>query len=180
MILSTKKVRMLEEGHIWACVHEGCNRPAEFKDLDSEYAACVEHTAIEDLDPECPKNQTLLANVPVSRMAAFPEIEKFSDLFGKRSLNKERGARGLWISLPVGCVVKGGTAEAKDILADFIMENLVYGDEAGQSLDKFYYVQVVQRDDIAVIHIKYQQILGTRLIGMVPWESVVEFFGERT
>lgn len=180
MILSTKKVRMLEEGQIWECVHEGCHRPAEFKDLDSEHATCVEHTILEDLDPECDKNKTLLAHQIVSRLTVFPWIEKFSDLFGQRVPNKERGARGLWVSLPIGSVVKGGTAEAKDVLTDFILENMVYGDVAGQSLDQFYYIQVVQHADIAVIHIKYQQILGTRALGMVPWESVVEFFGERT
>lgn len=177
MILSEINLRPLPDNQVYVCCGEGCNSPATFKDAHGSMAFCNEHTLLEDLDPGWSSNQRLLDRAPVSRMAAFTWLEKFSDLFSKREQNKDRGQRGLWVSMPTGTGLNGESADAKDALVDWIAGSLIYG--AGGPLDKSYYVQVIRRGDLAYINLKYQQILGTRFLGIVEWASVVEFFGER-
>lgn len=175
MITSEKLLRPLYVGQLWQCDAEGCNRPASFKDAASDEAYCDEHTTLEDLDPTWPSNASLLNGIPVSRNAAFTWITKMSDLFTPREPNKHRGARGLWVSLPTSTKIRQNSADAKDVLADWIGSNLIYGSAGG--LDKHYYIQVIFKGDLAYLHIKYQQILGTRFLGIVEAESVKEFFG---
>lgn len=179
MILSTKLLRPVPENQVWACMAKDCNKPAGYRNAAEPEgeAYCAEHTLLEDLDPLWPSNQKLLDRVPVSRMAAFTGLEKFSDLFSKREQNKDRGQRGLWVSTPAGSGINGASADAKDELVAWITGNLIYG--AVAPLDKSYYIQVMRRGDLAFINLKYQQILGTRFLGIVEWASVVEFFGER-
>lgn len=180
MILSTKLLRPVPENQVWACTAEGCNSPAEYHNAAATEgeAYCAEHTMLEDLDPNWPSNRDLLDRQSVSRQATFPDIEKFSDLFRPRPSGEDRGKVGVWISLPTACGLRGNSADAKDRLLDHIRERTIFGEESRNSLDKFYYIQIVQRGDLAYIYLKFQQITGSHFMGIVTWESLKEFFVE--
>ena len=178
MILSTKLLRPLTDlsktGAPQPCSQ--CEAQAQYYDHVDGAVYCGEHTLLEDLDPENAANQRTLQGCAVSRLAAFPELQLFSELFEKREPNKNRGDKGVWISVPTSANIKQNSADAKGPLIEWIKENLIYG---AASLDPHYYIQLSRKGEMAFVYIKYQQILGSRFIGIVSWESVVDFFGER-
>lgn len=176
MILSTKILRM--EKVTGKCAV--CNSTlVEAFDPETEEVLCVKHVQLEDLDPHWPANQSLLAYTAVSRRAMLPTATSFSELADRRQSRRERGERGVWVSSQVKERLRTCTVDVKPYLEELIhCESFGGQAKAAKSLDKFYYLQVRNLgENIAHVMLKYQEISGSRLIAIVPWDTVTEFFG---
>lgn len=176
MILSTKRVQMMTvEGTCAKC----SSTEVQAKDADTQELLCLDHINIEDLDPEWLGNAHYVANIPVSRMAWFPEFTSFSDLATRRVTGEERGATGVWVSAAVSEGLRLRTVDVVRAVEERIQSDALYGLESSlvQSLDKFYYLQAIRHGEYAYINLKFQEISGGNLLAVVPWQSLIDFFG---
>ena len=88
---------------------------------------------------------------------------------------RSRRGNELWLSLPhdYGFPLYT-TVRATAELKDFVARNSIYGDE--HDLDKSHYLEAVFRDDeTALVVLKYQQILGSRWLCIVPQAQIFDF-----
>ena len=68
---------------------------------------------------------------------------------------------------------------ARPALVEWIKDHSIYsGDD---NLDKSHFIQINPWDErkIALISLKFQQILGTHYLAIVPWKTVEKFFGAK-
>lgn len=84
--------------------------------------------------------------------------------------NRDRTGRELWINLPHQMGFPLYTVvEATPLLVDFINDHMIY---KGGNLDAHYYLQAINRADGVMIALKYQQIVGQRMLTLVPLEEL--------
>ena len=189
MILSTKLLRIINKAAGVKCCQ--CDELADYYDaavtINGPTGYCSKHALLEDLDPDDVRNSSMLTGVSASRMSVFPQCLDIEELFSL-SPPMEHGKRAslqMWVSCFAfssrGSMLQRGDVVARPALYEWIKENLIYGGHL--KLDDSYYIEIHRSDDgngvpLAYIRLKYQQILGSRFLAVVPWETVVKFFGE--
>lgn len=147
---------------------------------DAAEFICPSCAMLEDLDPDWPDNQTMLAHVPVRRKMPFRVESSLLELFDDLTYADKAGqtpAGKLWVSLPVNAGFPlYGSVEPTPALKGLIAQ-MIYGDRPGACLDKHYYLDIIWRGETeALVMIKYQQILGQRYVAIVPRQLVIDFF----
>lgn len=181
MILSTKLLRRINKTAGKVCDH--CDTPAEYYDaalpVEKFTFYCGNHAFLEDLDPEDMLNQHLLTGAYVSRKSAFPECLDIEELFARATpvpVNGRRHSLQMWANVVNSPELQKGDVVARPATVEFIKENSIYG---VTGLDSHHYVQINRCADegLAFITLKFQQILGSRLLAIVPWKTVENFFG---
>lgn len=106
----------------------------------------------------------------------FPDV-KLTDLFNLVRFEKQawtqRAEGQLWLCLPLGLPMYA-TVAVTDKLGEWIAENMI---RDGGNLDHNYHleVQFYDRDHVADVFIKYQDILGSRLLCVVPQTELMDF-----
>jgi hypothetical protein len=188
MILSTKLLRRINPAANVVCCQ--CSNLATYYDAavtEGPVGYCGSHALLEDLDPDDVRNSHMLTGVSASRMAVFPQCMDIEELFAL-SPPMEHGKRAslqMWVSCFAfsrqAQMLQRGDVVARPATHEWIKENLIYG--SNPQLDDSYYIEIHRCDDgngtpLAYIRLKYQQILGSRFLAVVPWETVVKFFGE--
>jgi len=105
--------------------------------------------------------------------ATLPELFEFVRCESS-AVRSRRGAE-LWLRLPVNLGFPlYMTVLATPRLAEFMKANSIYGDEP--NLDQSHYLEAFFRDDgTALIEFKYQQIIGSRWLCIVPQSQVTEW-----
>jgi hypothetical protein len=106
--------------------------------------------------------------------ATLPQLVEFVR-FESGPSSHRLGGPEMWLSLPhdQGFPLYP-TIRATPMLADFIKGNSIYGDE--RDLSRSHYIEVCFRDDgTALVLMKYQQILGSRWLCIVPQSQVIEW-----
>lgn len=137
---------------------------------------CPSHALLEDLDPDWPGNQELLFRAPVSRKMPL-QIDSLDELFldlkfysTLRAAQQGRG-KGWWVSLPVGYGFATYQYVTPSVKLRPVIDQMIYGDEGD------YYVEITFRNDgLALVCLKYERILGYRLVCLVKQEEVLDFF----
>lgn len=138
---------------------------------------CPMHAMLEDLDPDWPANQDILARTPVRRKMPLQDVT-VDDLF----IGKQNGSapgqtpKGwLWLSLPVNEGLGMYTSVKPSPAVLEIMEAMLYRD-FGTNYDQHYYAQVIWVEpNEALISLQYQQLLGYRFVARVPRDQLREF-----
>lgn len=157
-----------------------CGQPAAYFDsaqVDQLY--CGEHALLEDLDPNEFRNQHTLMGAYVSRKAAFPEAMDIEELFARlpiTELGKRRQGTALWANVLDAPELAKAELAPRPAVLEWLSQNSIYGQSL--PLDVNHYVSIRRNDDVGVITLKFQQILGQHLLAMVPWKTVEKFFGE--
>lgn len=102
---------------------------------------------------------------------------KLTDLFNlvrfEKQAQTQRTEGQLWLCLPRGLPMYT-TVAVTDKLGEWIAENMI---RDGGNLDRNYHleVQFYDRDHVAHVSIKYQDILGSRLLCVVPQTELMDF-----
>lgn len=102
---------------------------------------------------------------------------KLTDLFNlvrfEKQAQTQRTEGQLWLCLPLGLPMYA-TVAVTDKLGEWIAENMI---RDGGNLDRNYHleVQFYDRDHVAHVFIKYQDILGSRLLCVVPQTELMDF-----
>ena len=182
MILSTKLLRRVNLTAGKIC--DKCKKAAEYYDaalpVESFAFYCGDHARLEDLDPDDRINDRMLGGIPVSRKMAFPECLDIEELFAKTpkaELNVRRHTLQMWANVVDSPQLQKWDVVARPATADWIKEHSIYSGDA--DLDRSHFVQINHWEDrdVALISLKFQQILGTHYLAIVPWETVEKFFG---
>lgn len=106
----------------------------------------------------------------------FPDV-KLTDLFNlvrfEKQAQTQRTEGQLWLCLPLGLPMYT-TVAVTDKLGEWIAENMI---RDGGNLDRNYHleVQFYDRDHVAHVFIKYQDILGSKLLCVVPQTEIMDF-----
>jgi hypothetical protein len=106
----------------------------------------------------------------------FPDV-KLTDLFNlvrfEANAQTKRVDGQLWLGLPSGLPMFT-TVAVTDKLSKWIAENMI---RDGGNIDKNYFleVQLFEREDVAHVYIKYQDILGSQLLCVVPRTQLLDF-----
>lgn len=105
--------------------------------------------------------------------ATLPEL--FDFVRCEAGPGRSRHGAELWLSLPHGeDFPLYITVRATPRLAEFIAAHSIYGGQP--NLDRDHFLQVVFRDDdTALVVIRYQQILGSGWLCIVPKAAVTEW-----
>lgn len=159
-----------------------CKKPAEYYDValpvEEFFFYCGDHSLLEDLDPDDFLNQHTLTGAYVSRRAAFPECMDIEELFAKTpraALSGRPHTLQMWASVVNANHIQQWDVVARPAVVGWIQENSIYT----TPLDANHYIQITCREDedLAFITLKFQQILGSRLLAIVPLKTVEKFFG---
>lgn len=183
MILSTKLLRRVNKSAGKIC--DKCKKDAEYYDaalpVESFAFYCGNHCLLEDLDPDDVLNQRMLGGMPVSRKMAFPECADIEELFAatpRPTGIEKRHTLQMYASV-MGFPRMSATTDvvARPAVAEWIREHSIYSSDP--DLDKNHFIQINPWDEqkIALISLKFQQILGTHYLAIVPWKTVEKFFG---
>jgi hypothetical protein len=184
MILSTKLLRPRLKGTLASACCK-CAQEATFCDVaeslfsHSEKFYCGKHAQLEDLDPDEYANQRVLDGAPVSRKMAFPECMDIEELFAKVPQDGPRTGTRLWCSVTNHYELESADLAPRPAVLEWIAANSIYGKEL--PLDKNHFIQINHWEDrgVALVTLKYQQIIGSHYLAIVPWETVEKFFGVR-
>ena len=140
---------------------------------------CPKHARLEDLDPDWPANQEVLFRVPVSRKMPL-QVETLDELFLDLEWHmtmraaQQRENKKWWVSLPVGFGFVPYQYVTPSIKLRPVIDQMVYGDTG------HYYVDITFRNDaLALVSLKYEQILGQRYVCLVRAAEVLDFFARR-
>lgn len=173
------------------CCAEGCQAQERYDvaqdvpwyhDTEQElHFLCPGHSMLEDLDPEDPRNRSVLQGVPVRSNLAFQDIGSLGELMtvtqhSDRIIDRRNmGPKDMWLSLPSGVgrppryIYVRPTEKLEQVVA-----GMLYGTEL--PFDQHFYVQVNKyRDDEYLVSIKYQQIIGSRYVCRVSRQILDSF-----
>lgn len=184
MILSTKLLRPVMRGEVKQCCK--CGGLAGYYDaalpVEAPEFYCSVDALLEDLDPDEFGNQHTLTGAVVSRKTEFPDCMDIEELFARTKVvmpPTKRHSLQMWANVVDSRQLYEWDVVARPAVWDWIQENSIYGSEV--PLERHYYVQVNRWEDrgVALVTLKFQQIIGSHYLAIVPWETVEKFFGVR-
>lgn len=205
-VLSTKLLRPLPVGELpgvelhchtcsTACHGDDAARAGWYGDFALVFAGqsitqgvyCPEHAMLEDMDPDWPANQNTLYRVPVSRNMLLKDVTSLDQIFtepvqyptleaaSKARSNVHLKGSKWWVRLPVTMDFAPWQYVDHQPALQPVFDNLLYGAEGD-----YYFEITFRQDDLALVSIKYEKILGSRFICLVPKAEVIDFFWKKT
>lgn len=184
MILSTKLLRPINQDAGVIC--SKCQAAALYYDAAEAGPTgyCGNHALLEDLDPDDSLNSRMLMGIPVSRTAAFPECMDIGELFASAPAvpRDKRATAQMWARLSPHNPPQGlDDVIARPLVVEWVKLNSIYSGD--HKLDTNHYIEIVLREvdgrRVAFIFLKFQHILGSRFLAVVPEETVEAFFGDQ-
>ena len=115
-------------------------------------------------------NTHYLEGKSLAELCTFVRVDK--------TPSRDRTGRELWMNLPHQMGFPLYTVvEATPLLVEFINDYMIY---KGGNLDTHYYLQATNRPDGVLITLKYQQIIGQRMLTLVPLEALHQLLEPHT